>query len=156
LRGDARVRLRAGLAHRLTRTDCDVTGVTLELADRTITLPASTAAALELLLLGGSVEVAELPGLADDDRLGLVRRLLPEGGLVPAAAECRRRGAGAAPPSRVRPVPRWRPPPPRPSVGYSWSTKDRGDATPSPNPACTRRPQRGSPSGPRPTVPESP
>jgi len=84
LRGDARVRLRAGLAHRLTRTG---DGVTLELADRTITLPASTAAALELLLLGGGVEVAELPDLADDDRLVLVRRLLREGVLVPAAAQ---------------------------------------------------------------------
>lgn len=82
LHGDARVRLRAGLAHRLTPTG---DGVTLELADRTITLPASTAAALELLLLGGNVKVAQLPGLADDDRLVLVRRLLREGVLVPAA-----------------------------------------------------------------------
>jgi len=81
LRGDARVRLRAGLAHRLTPTG---DGVTLELADRTITLPASTAAALELLLLGGSVEVAQLPGLAGDDQLVLARRLLREGVLVPA------------------------------------------------------------------------
>jgi bifunctional lysine-specific demethylase and histidyl-hydroxylase NO66 len=81
LRGDERVRLRAGLAHRLTPTS---DGVTLELADRTITLPASTAAALELLLLGGSVEVAQLPDLADDDQLVLVRRLLREGVLVPA------------------------------------------------------------------------
>lgn len=82
LRGDARVRLRAGLAHRLTPTG---DGVILELAERTITLPATTAAALELLLLGGSVEVAHLPNLADDDQLVLVRRLLREGVLVPAA-----------------------------------------------------------------------
>jgi lysine-specific demethylase/histidyl-hydroxylase NO66 len=84
LRDDARVRLRAGLAHRLTHTG---DAVTLELADRTIDLPASTAAALELLLLGGSIEVAALPGLADDDRLVLVRRLLREGVLVPAVPE---------------------------------------------------------------------
>ena len=75
----ARVRLRAGLAHRLTVDD----GVTLELPDRTLTLPAATAAALEVLLLGGTVEVGRLPGLAGEDALVLVRRLLREGVLVP-------------------------------------------------------------------------
>jgi lysine-specific demethylase/histidyl-hydroxylase NO66 len=79
-----RVRLRAGLAHRLTATG---DGVMLELPDRTITFPASVAAALEVLLLGGPVVIGGLPGLADEDRLVLVRRLLREGVLVPVTPE---------------------------------------------------------------------
>ncbi|MFN2495864.1 MAG: cupin domain-containing protein [Pseudonocardiaceae bacterium] len=76
------VRRRGGLRCSL-RTGQDL--LVLELPDRTITLPAVTEPALEVLLTGADVAVGELPGLDDNDRLVLVRRLLREGVLVPAA-----------------------------------------------------------------------
>ncbi|HEU0087160.1 MAG TPA: cupin domain-containing protein [Pseudonocardiaceae bacterium] len=75
------VRCRGGLRCVL-RTGQDQ--LVLELPDRTITLPPGTRPALEALLGGGEVVVGRLPGLADADRLVLVRRLLREGVLVPA------------------------------------------------------------------------
>lgn len=58
--------------------------IVLELADRTITLPAATEAALAVLLAGAPVTVAEVPGLDPDEQLVLVRRLLREAVVVPA------------------------------------------------------------------------
>lgn len=87
LRAGDRVRLRAGLAHRLLPGKQAGDKLTLELPDRSLTLPASTAAALEVLLLGGAVELGRLPGLDVDDQVVLVRRLLREGVLVPVTAE---------------------------------------------------------------------
>jgi hypothetical protein len=58
----------------------------LELPDRTISLPADCAKALDMLLSGDPVRVSDLPGLdGDASRLVLVRRLLREAVLVPAA-----------------------------------------------------------------------
>ncbi|MPZ65570.1 MAG: cupin [Pseudonocardiaceae bacterium] len=76
------VRRRNGLRHRLHP---DGQQVELELADRTVTLPGGTAAALEVLLAGRAVAIGELPGLDEADQLVLVRRLLREGVLVAAA-----------------------------------------------------------------------
>ena len=73
------VRLRAGLRLRWVE---DAEGVTLTLLDRSIVLPAGCAPAVKVMLDGRSFAVAELPGLADTDRLVLVRRLLREGVLV--------------------------------------------------------------------------
>ena len=81
--GDA-VRLREALKHRLDRA-ADRT-LLLELADRTITFPASTRDALRVLLAGDPVTVGSLPGLDGPSQLVLVRRLLREGVLVPAGA----------------------------------------------------------------------
>lgn len=76
------VRRRAGLRHRLT-----VRGerVVLELPDRELTLPATTGEALRAVLRDGHHPVGGLPGLDEADQLVLVRRLLREGVLVPAA-----------------------------------------------------------------------
>jgi hypothetical protein len=81
LRPEGSVRRRAGLRCSL-RSGQDQ--VVLELPGRTITLPADTRPALAVLLDGAEVVVGALPGLADEDRLVLVRRLLREGVLVPA------------------------------------------------------------------------
>lgn len=75
-----RVRIRRGLGHVL-RSDGD--HLVLELADRRISLPASTGPAVKALLDGGPVTVGELPGLDADDRVVLVRRLLREAVMVP-------------------------------------------------------------------------
>lgn len=77
------VRRRAGLRHRLDHGDEQVH---LELPDRTLTLPAATVAALDVLLSGRAVAAGELPGLDEADQLVLVRRLLREGVLVAAPA----------------------------------------------------------------------
>ena len=79
--GDA-VRLRAGLGHRITERDA---GIRLELADRTIDLPGLVADAVRALLDGTPHAIGELPGLDAADQVVLVRRLLREGVLVPAA-----------------------------------------------------------------------
>ncbi|MEJ2888424.1 cupin domain-containing protein [Actinomycetospora aeridis] len=76
------VRCRRGLHHRLRPSPADE-DVVLELADRTLTLPAGTRAACERLLDGDPVAAGELPGLAPDDGVVVVRRLLKEGVVVP-------------------------------------------------------------------------
>jgi hypothetical protein len=63
-----------------TERDCLV----LDLPGRALTLPGAARPALDALLGGADVVVGELPGLDDDERLDLVRRLLREGVLVPA------------------------------------------------------------------------
>jgi lysine-specific demethylase/histidyl-hydroxylase NO66 len=79
--GDA-VRLRAGLRHRLVpRGD----RVLLELPDREVGLPPACAQPLRALLTGEPCRVGDLPGMDEADQLVLVRRLLREGVLVPAA-----------------------------------------------------------------------
>jgi bifunctional lysine-specific demethylase and histidyl-hydroxylase NO66 len=80
LQPDRAVRRRGGLRWSL-RTGQDL--LVLELPDFTVTLPAVTRSAVEVLLSGADVVVGELPGLDDDDRLLLVGRLLREGVLVP-------------------------------------------------------------------------
>ncbi|MFP5022384.1 cupin domain-containing protein [Pseudonocardia phyllosphaerae] len=79
--GDA-VRRRTGLHHRLLDGDDQVV---LVLPDRRLTLPASTGPAVRALLTGGTSRIGDLPGLDDADQVVLVRRLLREGVLVPAA-----------------------------------------------------------------------
>ena len=78
--GDS-VRRRAGLGCRLTTRE---QSVVLELPDRQISFPAATAAALRVLVQGGTVQVGGLPGLDESDQIVLVRRLLREGVLTPA------------------------------------------------------------------------
>jgi hypothetical protein len=56
--------------------------VTLTVLGRTINLPAHWAEAIKYALQGEVFRPAELPGLNDDDRLDLARRLLREGVLV--------------------------------------------------------------------------
>jgi cupin superfamily protein len=74
-----RVRLRAGTRLRVQpATD----HVRIVLLDRTISLPASNAAAVKVALSGEQFTPAELPGLEPNDQLTLVRRLLREGLLV--------------------------------------------------------------------------
>lgn len=75
------VRLRPHLRHRMRRS---ADRVFLELSDRTISLPASTEPALEVLLSGPPVTVADLPALDPADAQVLVRRLLREAVLVPS------------------------------------------------------------------------
>jgi lysine-specific demethylase/histidyl-hydroxylase NO66 len=77
------VRRRLGVHHRLVPGD---DRVVLELAEKTLTLPAVVAPALAALLGGGTHTVGDLPGLDADDQVVLVRRLLREGVLVPATA----------------------------------------------------------------------
>ena len=76
------VRRRAGLRHRL---DARGQRLVLELPDREITLPADTASAVRELLADGGHTVGRLTGMDEADQLVLVRRLLREGVLVPAA-----------------------------------------------------------------------
>ncbi|MQA14548.1 MAG: cupin [Pseudonocardiaceae bacterium] len=83
LRPGDEVRRRVGLGHRLHPGGEQLE---LELPDRTLTLPAGTAAALDVLLDGHPVAVDELPGLDESEQLVLVRRLLREGVLVAGAA----------------------------------------------------------------------
>jgi len=75
----SRLRRRAGLR---LRTVEDRENVNLTMLDRSVTLPLACADAVKHALEADSFVVAELPGLADDDRLVLVRRLLREGVLV--------------------------------------------------------------------------
>jgi hypothetical protein len=78
---DTIVAPRAGLRCRL-RTEPDA--LYLELPDRTIRFPGRCAPAVRALLAGDPVRVGELPGLDDEDRVVLVRRLLREAVAVPA------------------------------------------------------------------------
>ncbi|MDD7938132.1 cupin domain-containing protein [Actinomycetospora lutea] len=80
------VRLRRGLHHRLrpsTGAGTTDEAVVLELADRTLTLPAGTRDACARLLDGRPATAGDLPGLAPEDGAVVVRRLLKEGVLVP-------------------------------------------------------------------------
>ncbi|MEV4513293.1 cupin domain-containing protein [Dactylosporangium sp. NPDC049525] len=75
---DDRVRLRPGLPVRVTEAD----RVAVEAPDRTVTMPAVCAPAVRALLDGRVHRVGDLPGLDEDDRLVLTRRLLTETILV--------------------------------------------------------------------------
>jgi bifunctional lysine-specific demethylase and histidyl-hydroxylase NO66 len=77
------VRCRAGLRHRTAQREGQLV---VELPDRSITLPAATGEALRTLLSGTPCAVGSLPGMDEADQLVLVRRLLREGVLVPAAS----------------------------------------------------------------------
>ncbi|MEU4192697.1 cupin domain-containing protein [Kribbella sp. NPDC026611] len=68
------VRLRTGLRCRLIPGE----PLTLQLPDRTITFPSTTAEALTALTSGADCKVGTLPGLPPTDQLVLVRRLLTE------------------------------------------------------------------------------
>jgi hypothetical protein len=76
------VRLRSGLRFRL---DVDGERAVLALPGRTITLPGATEQALRALLDPQPSTVGNLPGMDGADQLVLVRRLLREGVVVPAA-----------------------------------------------------------------------
>jgi hypothetical protein len=67
----------------------DEAHVLLELADRRITLPVVARPALEAILAADRFDVGALPGIDDDSKLVLVRRLVREGLLLPSAAERR-------------------------------------------------------------------
>ena len=56
----------------------------LVLTDRTITLPAAAEAGIKVVLAGAPFHVGDLPGLAADEALVLIRRLLRESVVVPA------------------------------------------------------------------------
>jgi hypothetical protein len=56
----------------------------LVLTDRTITLPPATGPAIKVVLAGAPFVVGDLPGLAADEKLVLIRRLLREAVVVPA------------------------------------------------------------------------
>ena len=56
----------------------------LVLTGRTITLPPAAGPAIKVVLSGAPFEVGELPGLAADEQLVLIRRLLREAVVVPA------------------------------------------------------------------------
>nr|WP_281373858.1 cupin domain-containing protein [Allobranchiibius huperziae] len=60
--------------------------ITLVLGGRSLTLPASVEAGLRELLSGRVVAIGQVPDLAGDDAVTLVRRLLREGLVVPAGA----------------------------------------------------------------------
>lgn len=75
------VRLRSGLRCRLVPGD----PLVLQLPDRTITFPPSTAAAVAELTSGADCKIGDLPGLDDADQLVLVRRLLTEAVVVATA-----------------------------------------------------------------------
>ena len=76
-----RVRRRGGLRHVLRSTP---DGIVLELADRTLSLPASTEPAVKAMLSGEVLAVGELPGLDAADQVTLARRMLREAVVVPA------------------------------------------------------------------------
>jgi hypothetical protein len=78
------VRVRGRLRHRLRPADGG--SVVLELADRTLTLPAATAEAVRALLSGQVLVAGQLPGLDPADGRTLVARLLRESIVVPAGA----------------------------------------------------------------------
>lgn len=77
------VRLRGRLRCSLSQ---DGDQVVLVLADRRLSLAASTGAALTAVLSGDELRVGDLPGLDAEAAVVLVRRLLREGVVVPAGA----------------------------------------------------------------------
>jgi hypothetical protein len=76
------VRLRGGLPHRLRAAGEQIV---LELPDREVRFPSFTADGLRALIGGEPVAVGSLPGMEEADQVVLVRRLLREGVVVPAA-----------------------------------------------------------------------
>jgi hypothetical protein len=74
---DTTVRVRRGIT--LSRDGEDVL---LDVPDRRLRLPALTAPALEVLATDAAVRVGDLPGLAPEDGIVLVRRLVREGVVV--------------------------------------------------------------------------
>ena len=79
LTGGTPLRLRPALR---ARAGSDEEHVTIELLDRTVTLPAAAADAVKTVLSGVLFTAAELPGLDADDQLVVARRLLREGVIV--------------------------------------------------------------------------
>ncbi|TQL52925.1 cupin domain-containing protein [Subtercola boreus] len=75
------VRLRRSLRARLEHVG---ENVRLVAGSKTLSLPAEAAPALERVLMGEPVAVADLPGLDGDSAVVVVRRLLREGVVVPA------------------------------------------------------------------------
>ena len=73
---------RRGLRWRMTAAASG--RISLQLPDRTLTLPSTCEPAIRALLAGSRIRVGDLPGLAADDRLTLARRLLREAVAVPA------------------------------------------------------------------------
>jgi hypothetical protein len=61
--------------------------VALRLIDKTVTFPSSCSAALQALRSAQVFDAASLPGLDTADASVLIRRLLREGVVVPAAAD---------------------------------------------------------------------
>jgi len=66
--------------------------VTLSFLSTGVTWPGYCGDALARVVTGNVFTAAELPGLSEDDRLLLVRRLLREGIVVPAEAAVAARG----------------------------------------------------------------
>jgi bifunctional lysine-specific demethylase and histidyl-hydroxylase NO66 len=78
---DAVLAARGGLRWRIAATPDG--RVSLQLPDRTLTVPSICEPALRALLAGPTIRVSDLPGLDADDRLTLARRLLREAIAVP-------------------------------------------------------------------------
>jgi uncharacterized RmlC-like cupin family protein len=70
------VRVRAGPPPRIEVLDGDVR---LDLGDRTLRLPAAALPALRVLVEDGAARIGDLPGLDDESRLVVARRLTAEG-----------------------------------------------------------------------------
>jgi hypothetical protein len=73
---------RGGLRWRITAPAAG--RVSLQLPDRTLTVPSICEPAIRALLAGPDIRVGDMPGLDADDRLTLARRLLREAIAVPA------------------------------------------------------------------------
>ena len=80
-----RLRLRPALRVRLDGPSDGDSDLRLVLPDRSLTLAPGAAGAIAVLLAGEPFTVGELPGLTDDQRLGLCRRLLREALVVPSS-----------------------------------------------------------------------
>jgi hypothetical protein len=79
-----RVALRPGLAPRVARTE---ETVALALPNKTVTLPSAAGPAVERILSGRPVAVADLPDLDRDSAVVVARRLLREGIVVVADSD---------------------------------------------------------------------
>jgi bifunctional lysine-specific demethylase and histidyl-hydroxylase NO66 len=82
LDADTVLSARGGLRWRISATTHG--RITLQLPDRTLTVPSICEPAIRALLAGPGIRVGDLPGLDADDRLTLARRLLREAVAVPA------------------------------------------------------------------------